>query len=73
MKKTYVLEELDCANCAAKMQESIKKISGVTDCNIAFMTKKMTLEAAEEDFDRIIKEVKKAVSKVDSEVEVVPA
>ncbi|MCR4656033.1 MAG: cation transporter [Lachnospiraceae bacterium] len=73
MKKTYILEELDCANCAAKMQESIKKISGVNDCSITFMTKKMVLDAQDENFDRIFKEVEKAISKVEPDVEVVPA
>lgn len=73
MKKNFVLEELDCANCAAKIQEAIRKIEGVKDCSVAFMTKKMVLEAEDEDYERILKEVKKAVGKVDPEVEVVPA
>ncbi len=73
MKKTFILEELDCANCAAKMQEGVKKISGVNDCSITFMTKKMVLDTEEEDFEKILKEVKKAIHKVDSDVEVVLA
>ncbi|MCR5789420.1 MAG: cation transporter [Lachnospiraceae bacterium] len=73
MKKNFVLEELDCANCAAKMQEGIRKIEGVKDCSIAFMTKKMVLEAEEQDYERILKEVKKVIGKVDPEVEVLPA
>ena len=73
MKKTFILEELDCANCAAKMQESIKKIAGVNDCNITFMTKKMVLDADDANFDKIMKDVKKAISKVEPDVEVIPA
>ena len=73
MKKNFILEELDCANCAAKMEEYIKKIIGVRDCSITFMTKKMTLEADDDGFDRILKDVKKAVNKVDPEVEVIPS
>ena len=73
MKKTYILEELDCANCAAKMQEGIKKINGVNDCSITFMTKKMILDAEDEGFERIFKEVEKAIHKVEPDVEVVPA
>ena len=73
MKKTYILEELDCANCAAKIQENIKKINGVNDCSVTFMTKKMVIDADDDNFDRIMKDVKKAISKVEPDVEVVPA
>ena len=72
MKKTYILEELDCANCAAKIQEGIKKVKGVNDCSITFMTRKMVLDADDEGFDSIFKEVRKVISKVDPEVEAVP-
>ena len=41
MKKKFKLEDLDCANCAAKMEEAIKKIPGVNDANVSFMTQKM--------------------------------
>ena len=45
MKKKFKLEDLDCANCAAKMEEAIKKIPGVNDANVSFMTQKMTVDA----------------------------
>ena len=51
MKKKFKLEDLDCANCAAKMEEAIKKIEGVNDANVSFMTQKMTLAADEACFD----------------------
>ncbi len=73
MKKTYILEELDCAHCAQKMQDSINKLEGVKECSITFMTKKMTLEVEENGFDKIFKAVKKAVAKVDPDVEVLEA
>ena len=44
MKKKFKLEDLDCANCAAKMEEAIKKIPGVNDASVSFMTQKMTVE-----------------------------
>ena len=47
MKKKFKLQDLDCANCAAKMEEAIKKIEGVSDANVSFMTQKMTIEADE--------------------------
>ena len=45
MKKKFKLQDLDCANCAAKMEEAIKKIEGVSDATVSFMTQKMTIEA----------------------------
>ena len=48
MKKKFKLEDLDCANCAAKMEDGIKKINGVKDASVSFMTQKMTIAAEEE-------------------------
>ena len=45
MKKTFKLEDLDCANCAAKMQHAIEKLDGVRSVNISFLTQRMTLDA----------------------------
>ena len=71
MKKTYRLKDLDCANCAAKMENRIGNINGVTSASISFMTQKLTLESQDDRFDDILSEVKKAVKKVDSAVELV--
>ena len=60
MKKTYALDELDCANCGLKMEEAVRKIEGVKSVNISFMTQKITLEADDADFDRVLKEAVKA-------------
>lgn len=65
MKKTYKLENLDCANCAAKMETAIKKIDGVADCSISFMTQKMTIDADDEGFDDISRAAQKAITRVD--------
>ena len=43
MKKKFKLEDLDCANCAAKMEEAIKRIEGVNDANVSFLAQKMTI------------------------------
>ena len=51
MKKKFKLQDLDCANCAAKMEEAIKKIEGVSDATVSFMTQKMTIEADDSRFD----------------------
>ena len=60
-----MLEDLDCANCAAKMEDAIKKIDGVTNASVNFIMQKMTIEANEEDFDAIMKKVVKVCRKVE--------
>lgn len=71
MKKTFRLIDLDCANCAAKMEDAIKKIDGVKNATVSFMTQKMTIEADEERFDEIVKLAVKACKKVEPDCEVV--
>ena len=56
MKKTFKLIDLDCANCAAKMEDAIRRIDGVTAVTVSFMTQKLTLEAEDSRFDAILKE-----------------
>ena len=65
MKKKFKMENLDCANCAAKMEAQIKKIPGVTDANMNFMTQKLTLEAEDARFDEILAEAQKCCDRVD--------
>ncbi len=65
MKKKFKLINLDCANCAAKMENAIKKIDGVNDANVSFMTQKLTIEADEARFDDIMKEVQTVCRKVE--------
>ena len=65
MKKKYKLKDLDCANCAAKMEERIKKISGVNDASVSFMTQKLVLDADDSRFDEILEEVVRVCAKVE--------
>lgn len=71
MKKKFKLQDLDCANCAAKMEDGIKKINGVKDASVSFMTQKMTIEAEEEDFERIMQEVVKVCAKVEPDCKII--
>lgn len=71
MKKTYALDELDCANCGLKMEEAVRKIEGVKNVNVSFMTQKITLEADDADFDRVLKEAVKACKKVEPDCRIV--
>ena len=56
MKKMYMLEDLDCANCAAKMEEAIKKIEGVTYARVSYLAQKLTLEADDAVYDAVLAE-----------------
>lgn len=71
MKKKFKLQDLDCANCAAKMEEAIKKIDGVADASVNFMMQKMTIEADDDRFDEIMKTVQSTISKVEPDCRIV--
>ena len=65
MKKIFKLTDLDCANCATKMEDAIRKIDGVQDVTVSFMTQKLTLVADDARFDEIVKEAAKVCRKVE--------
>ena len=71
MKKTFKLIDLDCANCAAKMENNIRKIDGVADATVSFMAQKMTVEADDDRFESIMDEVVKVCRKVEPHCEIV--
>ena len=71
MKKKFKLTDLDCANCAAKMEEAIKRIEGVADANVSFMTQKMKVEFAEgADPHATMENVLSACKKVEDDCEI---
>lgn len=70
MKKKFKLQDLDCANCAAKMEEAIKKIPGVNDASVSFMTQKMMVDAEDDKFDAIMEEVAKVCAKVEPDCKI---
>ncbi len=70
MKKRYNLVDLDCANCAAKMETAIKKIDGVHDATVSFLTQRMTIDADDARFDEILREVVKVCRKVEPDCEI---
>ena len=71
MKKTFELEDLDCANCARKMQEAVEKLDGVNSCSVNFMTQKMIIDADDAKFDIILQEAIKVMKKVEPDCTVV--
>ena len=71
MKKSYKLQDLDCANCAAKMETAINKLDGVNKATVSFMTQKLTIDASDERFDEILKEAVSAISKVEPDCKII--
>ena len=70
MKKKFKLQDLDCANCAAKMEDAIKKIPGVNDANVSFMMQKMTVDAEDDKFDASMEEVVRVCAKVEPDCKI---
>lgn len=69
MKKVYRLENLDCANCAAKMEAAIQKLDGVQSATVSFMTQKLTLDADDARFDEILQKVVATAKKIEPDCE----
>ena len=71
MRKVYKVENIDCAHCAAKMEEAANKLAGVEKVTLNFLTKKLIVEADESNFTNIVDEIEKVMKKVDFEAEIV--
>ena len=70
MKKTYSLDQLDCAACAAKMEEAASQVPGVEELRINFLTKTMSLTASEDHFEQVAQNVMAACQRVEPECRV---
>ncbi len=68
MRRVYKVEDLDCANCAAKMQTAMEKIDGVNRASMSFMTQKFTLDAVDERFDEIFEECLRICKKIEPDM-----
>ncbi|MFR5891305.1 MAG: cation transporter [Bacilli bacterium] len=71
MKKIYKLEDLDCANCAAKMERAVAKIEGVASIHISFITQKMTIEIDNAKVDEIMREVIKTCKRIEPDCTII--
>ncbi len=71
MKKVFKLQDLDCANCAAKMEQAIGKINGVTSVRVNFLTQKMTLDADDSVFNAVLEEAAAAIRKVEPDCRII--
>lgn len=69
MQKKFKIE-VDCANCAAKMEAAANKVPGVNKVTVSFMTQKMVVDADDEKFDEIMQNIVKACKKVEDDCEI---
>ncbi len=69
MKKIVKLEGLCCANCAAKIEEGVKKLSGVESASLSFMTQRLTMEIEEDKSETIMEAARKLANKIEPEAE----
>ncbi|GAA2969376.1 cation transporter [Finegoldia magna] len=70
MKRRYTLENLGCANCAAKMEDKIKELDGVNSVTVNFITTKMVLDVEDDKFDSVLNQAKDIIKSIEPYVEV---
>lgn len=71
MKAVLKLEGLCCANCAAKIENEVKKINGIEDATVSIVTQKMTINAPDAEIERIVEEASRIAKKIEDEVNIV--
>lgn len=71
MKKTFKIVNLDCANCARKMEDSINRLEGIRSATVSFMTQKLTIDADDDRFDELLQAAVNCCKRVDRDVDVV--
>ncbi|WP_273395678.1 cation transporter [Thermophilibacter mediterraneus] len=70
MRKSFKLDEIDCANCANKLQDAIARLDGVDEVSVNFMTQKLTLTAADERFDDVLDRVVALAADIEPDCEI---
>ena len=70
MRKTFKLDEIDCANCAQKLQDTICKLDGVEKATVNFLTQKLTLTAADDRFDEVLDRVVALTADIEPDCEI---
>lgn len=71
MKKTFTIEDLDCAHCAAKMEEAVKNIDGVVSASVNFIKSSITVEADDIVFATVMKQAVKECKKIEPDAQIV--
>lgn len=70
MRKSFKLDEIDCANCARKLEDALNGVEGVEKASVNFMTQKLTLTAADDDFDAVLERVVDLTSQIEPDCEI---
>ena len=70
MKQVFNMQDLECANCAAKMEAAIAKLEGVESVRVNFMTQKLTISASDHLFDSIMNQAQKIIRKIEPDCSV---
>lgn len=68
MKRTFILDDLCCANCAQKIQDKVSKLEGVTNCTVAFLTQKLTYDVEDDKNEAVEAEMRKIVNAIEPDV-----
>lgn len=68
MSYVFKIENLDCANCAAKVEAGVKKLEGIIDCNVNFFLLKMKIDAAGELTDDLLSKIRKAAKRIEPDI-----
>ena len=71
MRKTYLLEDLDCATCALKIQDSVEELDCVTYSRVTLITQKLVIETTSNDMPGLLKEIKRIVKSYEPDVTVI--
>ena len=71
MRKSFRLDEIDCANCALKLQDALAQLEGVESVSVNFLTQKLTLEAEDARFDAVLDQVVKVAARVEPDCEII--
>ncbi len=71
MKKVYRMENLECAHCAAKMEQAIGKLEGVESVSVSFLTQKLILNVEESKLEQIVAETQKICKKIEPDCRIV--
>lgn len=71
MKKSFKIEDLDCAHCAAKIEDEIRKLDGVNSVSVNFLAQKLVLDADEAKFDAVLKEAVDVFAKIEPDSSVI--
>lgn len=71
MRKVYILEDLDCANCAAKIEKEVGKMDGVNSCSVTLLTQRMVVDVEDDKIDTVMQEAKKLIKRLEPDVTVI--